>query len=134
MNRRHSLPMGTDRRSNVVRETDVEKADRRGYFLTLAGAFYDFTAELLDSFAERLASTRSPAITARLLCKSELAAALGVSIATIDRDQAIPFVIVGDSRRYDLAAVLAALAEKSTPVKAPAAPPAGVRLLSRGGQ
>jgi hypothetical protein len=87
----------------------------------------------MDSFAERLAGARSPAATPRLLSKSELAAALGVSGATIDRDAAIPYVIVGDSRRYNLDTVLDALAEKSTRVQAPTAPTIGVRLLSRGG-
>jgi hypothetical protein len=108
--------------------------DRRGRFLILAGAIYDFTAELMDSFAGRLASVGAPAPTPRLLCKSELAAALGVSVATIDRDAMIPYVIVGDSRRYNLDAVLEALAAKSTRVEAHATPTTGVRLLTRGGR
>jgi excisionase family DNA binding protein len=85
--------------------------------------------------------TREPATSAPapLLDKRGLAAALGVSPATVDRQTAegrIPFVRVGDHKRFDLAAVRAAL--ELTPARlAPVVAPArgrvpGVRLLSRG--
>lgn len=62
---------------------------------------------------------------APLVDKRELARALAVSVATVDRlcradsDAPIPFVIVGDSRRFDLAAVRAAL--ESRPAERPKA-------------
>ena len=80
-----------------------------------------------------------------LLDKRALAHALGVSTAKVDRlcrEGRIPFVRVGEVRRFDLAAVRAALEagdererdERGKP-PADAAPPAGrvagVRLLSR---
>jgi excisionase family DNA binding protein len=81
--------------------------------------------------------------TAPLVDKRGCAYALGVSPATIDRlvrDGRIPYRIVGDSRRFDLAAVIAALEEhkvatKTNTVATPPWPPdepiPGVRLLSR---
>jgi excisionase family DNA binding protein len=77
-----------------------------------------------------------------LLDKRELAHALRVSVAKVDRlsrDGRIPFVIVGDVRRFDLTAVLAALPQQGQPTDErvrPASPArkqvlAGVRLLSR---
>jgi hypothetical protein len=88
-----------------------------------------------------------------LVDKRMLAHALGVSIPSIDRlcrSQRIPYVLVGEVRRFDLEAVREALrasapgpvkAERpSPPAPAPAparcseeAPIPGVRLLSRQG-
>jgi excisionase family DNA binding protein len=54
----------------------------------------------------------SVAEPAPLLSKQQLASALGVSTATIDRlcrESAIPFLTVGDSRRFELMAVREAL-------------------------
>jgi excisionase family DNA binding protein len=83
------------------------------------------------------------ALPAPLIDKREVARALGISVAKVDRlcrDHRIPFVRVGDVRRFDLAAVRAALeaggdrAAQRRDVQ-PAAPSpspiAGVRLLSR---
>jgi hypothetical protein len=78
-----------------------------------------------------------------LLDKRELARALGVSVATIDRldREGQPFLRVGDVKRYDLATVHAWHRERSVPVPPSAPPhaaaplpapePSGVRLLSR---
>jgi excisionase family DNA binding protein len=90
---------------------------------------------------EALASQATPAASESLIDKRSLAHGLGVSPATVDRlcrDGRIPFVRVGDVRRFDLVAVRAALAETSTAKSS--APPtsilghaglAGVRLRSR---
>jgi excisionase family DNA binding protein len=83
----------------------------------------------------------TPAPSGSLIDKRSLAHALGVSPATVDRlcrDGRVPFVRVGDVRRFDLAAVRTALGETSATKSS--APPtsalrqagvAGVRLLSR---
>jgi hypothetical protein len=93
------------------------------------------TTEALASRSEGPRTEPAP-----LLDKRALAHALGVSTATVDRlcrQQRVPFVLVGEVRRFDLAAVRAALAEQrpsSEPRKAAAerqAPPGGIRLLSR---
>jgi excisionase family DNA binding protein len=93
----------------------------------------------------------APKAVTPLIDKKTVAHALSVSIATIDRlcrDERIPFVQVGDVRRFDLEAVREALwASAPGPVKVERpAPPAqsataraeeapipGVRLLSRNG-
>ena len=82
-----------------------------------------------------------PPASGALVDKRELARLLGVSPATINRlcrDDRIPFIRVGDARRFDPAAVRAALEESAgVAATAPAAPSsrqvrvAGVRLLSR---
>jgi len=85
-----------------------------------------------------------PAARAALSAKSVLAHSLGVSPATIDRLSRagrIPFVYVGDARRFDVAAVIAKLKEggvpegattlETRPLKQLREP--GVRLLSRKG-
>ena len=78
-----------------------------------------------------------------LLNKRALAHALGVSTATIDRlcrAKRIPFVIVGDARRFDLASVRAALATTPASPDSKRLPPGesatlhGVKLLTRGGR
>jgi excisionase family DNA binding protein len=78
-----------------------------------------------------------------LLNKRALAHALGVSTATVDRlcrTRRIPFVVVGDARRFDLAAVRAALATTPSSPSPKLAPPEeaaglhGVKLLTRGGR
>jgi hypothetical protein len=83
-------------------------------------------------------ATREPASTlGALVDKRRLADALGVSVATIDRQSAkgrIPFLLVGEHRRYDIVAVRAAL--EAVPAVAPAAKASrelvsGVRRLSR---
>jgi len=71
-----------------------------------------------------------------LVDKKECARALGISTTSLDRMTAagkVPFLRVGDVRRYDFAAVRAAL---ETPAATPTRPAprervAGVRLLSR---
>jgi excisionase family DNA binding protein len=74
---------------------------------------------------------------ARLLSSQDCAAALGVSVATLNRrvgEGAIPYVTIGDSRRFDLDAVRAALAEHAVrPAEGDPAndATAGVRRLSR---
>jgi excisionase family DNA binding protein len=83
-----------------------------------------------------LAAPTSSVAQAPLASKSEVASALHVSPATIDRlvrAGRIPFVRVGDVRRFDLECVRAALVEQRS--AAPAKPPvqgpmSGVRLLS----
>jgi excisionase family DNA binding protein len=79
----------------------------------------------------------------RLVDKRSLAQALAVSPATIDRlcrDGRIPFVRVGDVRRFDPLAVRQALGEAkaSAPgepaTRSPLVPLTGVRLLSRAGR
>jgi excisionase family DNA binding protein len=83
-----------------------------------------------------------PALTP-LLDKRELAHALRISTAKVDRlcrDGRIPFVAVGDVRRFDLSAVLAALPQQRRTPDGPTVAPlvmrkqvlTGVRLLSRG--
>jgi excisionase family DNA binding protein len=82
-----------------------------------------------------------------LLDKKGLAHALGVSTATVDRlcrERRIPYVHVGDVRRFDLDAVRAALGsphQNREPAPSSASDPAGrsavpgdIRLLSRGGR
>jgi excisionase family DNA binding protein len=98
-----------------------------------------------DAFeAARATSTPSaPSSPAPLLTPHECAAALGVSIATLNRrvnEGAIPYVQIGDARRYDLERVHAALAAaprvpQLPPVaSAPEPQPArGVRRVSAGG-
>jgi hypothetical protein len=76
------------------------------------------------------------ATPAALVDKRTAAHALGISTTGLDRLTAagrVPYVRVGDVRRYDLAAVRAAL---ETTAESPATPAprervAGVRLLSR---
>jgi hypothetical protein len=91
----------------------------------------------------------APKTVIPLINKKDLAHALGVSIASVDRlsrDGRIPWVPVGDVRRFDLEAVRQALrAQAPGPVKADGpptpssasacddAPIPGVRLLSRNG-
>jgi excisionase family DNA binding protein len=101
-------------------------------------------ADAIDAQAQML-EAESPlaprlAEPAPLLSKQQLAAALGVSTAKVDRlcrDGAIPFLTVGDSRRFDPISVRAALearaAEQPTPLPQPApeAAASGVRRLSR---
>jgi excisionase family DNA binding protein len=95
-------------------------------------------AQALSAQCPREAAT--PA--APLLDKRALAHALGVSTATVDRlcrTKRIPFVVVGDARRFDLESVRAALTatgvEPDPKRVAPAASATlrGVRLLTRGG-
>jgi excisionase family DNA binding protein len=96
--------------------------------------------EALTGHAGTAASAPAP-----LLDKRGLAHALGVSMPTIDRlcrEGRVPYVQVGESRRFDLQAVRAALAAPAPSAQEgranPAASPhktvgAGVRLLSRQG-
>lgn len=103
-----------------------------------------FARELAPLVAEELARTSGQRVAdaAPLVCKQELARVLSVSTPTVDRltrDGVIPFVRVGDSRRYDVAAVRAALEARTAaePKALPASstPPTltgGVRRVSRG--
>jgi hypothetical protein len=98
-----------------------------------------FAARVVEKLAPILAQPSAAPPPAPLLSKSELAHALGVSTAKIDRlirAKRIPFRWVGDTKRFDLAVVRSALPEE--PVAAPAVTPvqgslSGVRLLSRRG-
>jgi excisionase family DNA binding protein len=100
----------------------------------------DAQALVLDATAPVPLRAPEPA---PLLSKQQIAAALGVSTATVDRlcrERAIPFVTVGDSRRFDLANVRQAL-EARAAEELPALPsqgsedrPSGVRRLTRGGR
>lgn len=99
-----------------------------------------------EAVVEALASAdvaRSHVRPTRLLTKQETADALGISSAQLDRlcrAGRVPFIHVGDVRRFDLAAVLEALKDStpgrpaSTDVRArpTARTVAPVRLLSRG--
>ena len=77
---------------------------------------------------------------AALLTKQELAAALAISPGQVDRlvrRGALPFVPVGDHKRFDLAAVLSELGNHEVRVAAAPKPStgaasSGVRLLTRG--
>ena len=87
---------------------------------------------------DELDASGSPATTTTaLVTKQALAAQLGISVAGVDRlvrDGRIPFVRVGDVRRFDPVAVRAAL-EQREPLEAArtrATTEAPVRLLSRG--
>jgi len=103
-----------------------------------------FRAELRGACADVLTAelrANEASHTARLLDKCQLAEALSVSVTTVNRlcrSGRIPFEVVGDTRRFDLQAVRAALRtsspeprqgrrrESQTSMK-------GIRLLSRGG-
>jgi excisionase family DNA binding protein len=110
---------------------------------SFAGALQVFVdmvaARVVEKLAPMLAEPSAAPPPRPLLTKSELANALRVSTATVDRrlrEKRIPFVPVGDVKRFDLEAVRAALPE--VPASAPAAAPvqgslSGVRLLSRRG-
>ncbi len=97
---------------------------------------------LADAIAERLAARGSVPVKAEpLVDRRELGRLLGVSVATVDRldHEGQPYVRVGDSKRYDVAAVRAwhaertAAAPKLAPVvEAPAT--TGVRRITRGGR
>jgi excisionase family DNA binding protein len=96
----------------------------------------DAQAQMLEAAAPVEVRVAEPA---PLLTKQQLAAALGVSTATIDRlcrEGTIPFVPVGDSRRFDLASVRQALEARAAtnvtpPQLAPEPSPSGVRRLTR---
>ncbi len=92
-------------------------------------------AETARIVLEEMRDATPPPQKAPLLSKSQIAQALGVSVATVDREVAegMPCVIVGASRRFDFDAVRAWLEAKAAtrlanPPKGSAAP---VRLLSR---
>jgi hypothetical protein len=97
--------------------------------------------ELLDALLPAPAEPAppSPALSSPpppLVDKRELARALAVSVATIDRldREGQPHVRIGDAKRYDVAAVLAWHRERSARADAPEAGPialSGVKLLSR---
>jgi DNA-binding MurR/RpiR family transcriptional regulator len=102
-------------------------------------------ADAIDAQAQMLEANPpvAPGAPAPLLSKQQLAAALSVSTATIDRlcrERAIPFLTVSDSRRFELVRVREALearaAEEPTelPEREPEAPPTGVRRLTRTAQ
>lgn len=95
---------------------------------------------VLDALAAHSAKAPAPA---PLATKQAAAAALGISTATLDRriaEGVVPFVQVGDVKRFDLDAIRAAIVANTPPIAAverphacsPATPLAGVRRLSRG--
>jgi hypothetical protein len=102
-----------------------------------------------QAVAEALAqqSATAPPAPAPLVSRHELARALSVSLATVDRldREGQPYVRIGDAKRYDVAAVMAwhrertASETKQVPqlVPAPTTEPAaqsGVRRVSVGGR
>jgi excisionase family DNA binding protein len=99
----------------------------------LADALADRVAERLNDVPRKTAAPRGP-----LVSKQGLATALGVSTATVDRmakDGAIPYVLVGEVRRFDLDEVRAALVARTPkvhprqPVAAEEVPPSPVDLV-----
>ncbi len=85
-----------------------------------------------------LAATTSAASAPALVTKQAAAGALGISTGTLDRlvrAGRVPFVKVGDVRRFDLAAVRASLvaieARTGSAEQPKRAAVTGVRLLSR---
>jgi excisionase family DNA binding protein len=106
----------------------------------LTGTLETLVEMVADRVAEKLrpmlAAPALSAAPAALASKSEVASALRVSPASIDRlvrAGRIPFVRVGDVRRFDLESVRAALAEQRSAAAAkpqPQGPLSGVRLLS----
>jgi len=123
-----------------ARPTDVDVAAllrAQAEALRAQAAAIDAQAQVLET--HRLVTPRA-AEPAPLLSKQQLATALGVSSATIDRlcrERAIPFLTVGDSRRFDLVSVRLSLEAPAvnepavTHEQPPGASPSGVRLLSR---
>jgi excisionase family DNA binding protein len=104
-------------------------------------AFVEMVASrVAEKLRPMLAETSAPS-PSPLLSKCEVASALRVHPATIDRlvrAGRIPFVRVGDVKRFDLELVRLALSEK--PARAEDRPPIevqgplfGVHRLSRGG-
>lgn len=100
---------------------------------------------LLDALQPEPVPPPSPMVStsAQMVDKRELARALSVSVATVDRldKEGQPHVRIGDAKRYDVAAVLAWHRERSaqqpaSPSTAPASSPpetsSGVRRVSRG--
>jgi excisionase family DNA binding protein len=94
----------------------------------------DLKELIREAVREEIASVRPAAAPSALVDKRECARALGVSTATVDRlcaTQRIPFVVVGDVRRFDLEAVRAALESVPAEAPKPTVKLGGVRLLSR---
>lgn len=100
--------------------------------------FFDELAERVAArVIERLGErATAPTSVAPLLSKQQLAAQLGISPAGVDRlvrDAKIPFVRVGDVKRFDFAAVRSALEVAQAPASSvDVVREAPVRLLSRG--
>ncbi len=87
------------------------------------------TAEALAFHSEDLRNVRQP-----LLDKRALAHALGVSTATVDRlcrQGRMPFVIVGEVRRFDLEVVRAALGGRTEGAPVPSDRTASERAQRR---
>lgn len=110
--------------------------DLRAIVVLLARELAPLVAEELARVAPPMAPSPSP-----MVAKQEAARHFNVSTATLDRlcrTGEIPYVTIGDSRRFDLAAVRAALearagAEpKAPPVSSPPETSTGVRRVSRG--
>jgi hypothetical protein len=105
------------------------------FFDQIREAAREGAQEALRAQRERDPTAREPV----LLDKRSLAHALNISTATVDRlcrTQRIPFVTVGDVRRFDLACVLAALRDAAPlePKRVPRAESAslhGVKLLTK---
>jgi hypothetical protein len=122
----------------TVARADLPPDPRRARIHAAVDALLD---ALLDGPAPSTAPPLAPAPAAPLCDKREIARALSVSVATVDRldREGQPHVRIGDAKRYDLAAVLAWHRERSErPETAPTLPPAnetngspGVRRLSR---
>ncbi len=98
--------------------------------------------EALTNAPEVATAPPLPASPEPLVSRLEIARLLGCSIATLDRlirEGAIPYLVVGETKRFDVQAVRAALAARIETAPRPvpqleAAPvPTGVRLVSRGG-
>lgn len=99
----------------------------------------DLLDGILDALVERLAAKLAvPAAPLGprkpLLSKQDLAVQLGVSVATIDRlcrEELIPWLVVGDSKRFDLEEVRAALPRGPSVAKAKEALPPNTETTVR---
>lgn len=115
-------------------------ADRLLVTLTLAEHAELVRKAVAAELDARGFTSASPAQPSSLLARSALAMQLSCSIATIDRmvRDGCPFVIVGRTKRFDMARVQAWLATRTiapaavAPKPTPVASLAGVRRLSRG--
>lgn len=104
--------------------------------MQMLGPLLDALVEMIaEKVAERLRGAERTRASA-LLSKQGLATALVVSTATVDRlvrESRIPFFLVGDSRRFDLGEVRAALrAPPDKPVLDPQPMPSSAPLVRYG--
>ncbi len=108
--------------------------------LVVASSLDELAALVRDAVRDELAAHAPAASPGQLVDKRELARALGISPAGVDRlvrAGKIPHLVVGEVRRFDLGEVRKALAANMAPIPpavtktAPREVVPGVRLLSR---